>query len=105
MIILCLIKGNTVSIPKLKLLQLAFIYLPLLSLPIIIALKLGRKVCSKCTMCKTIIGEEEQTYTVPSPIITRGSDSQITHTSVELHKPLLNKECDYTLQSELTTEI
>ena len=99
---------STGSILGLLYAQLFFIYLPAFSFVVIIAIKLGRKVCSKITVSASsrsvagYVGEQIST----SMTTTRSTNSQsdmvisISESSVELKKPLL---IEHTSQDEYTT--
>ena len=85
-----MIKGNTKDVTKLKLIQLGFIYMPILSFFPIIALKLGIMFHSKCKITK----DEKQTGPLSSPIEQKVAQKghSITHTSVEVSKQILIAE-------------
>ena len=85
-----MIKETTKDVIKLKLIQLGFIYMPILSFFPIIALKLGIMFHLKCKMTK----DEKQTGPLSSPIEQKVAQKgrSITHTSVEVSKQILIAE-------------
>ena len=82
MIKFSLINEDTDKPPKLELIQLFFIYLPILTFLLILVLRFGKKVHSKC---KAIRYDRPQTDS-PSK---QTSQKDVTHTSVDVRAPLL----------------
>ena len=77
-------ESRTDNVTNLALIQLVFIYLPILTLLISLVIKIGRKMYSKCIHTKQMEQQGHQ-------IVSHNEVSIITHTSVELQltAPLL----------------
>ena len=88
-------QNNNNNILHLKLVQLAFIYMPMIPLLLIILVKVGRKMKSFCRLSGQIREPSEE----PSISLntTREAESEITVPLAQLQVPLLNARFQYTL--------
>ena len=88
-------QNNNNHILQLKLIQLAFIYMPMIPLLLIILVKVGRKMKSFCRLSGQIREPSEE----PSLSLNRATEaeSEITVPLAQLQVPLLNARFQYTL--------
>lgn len=83
-----LITGSNNNIVNLKLIQLALIYMPMMSLLLIIFMKVGQKIVSLCRLSRRIIREPIQQPSV-GQIGDRDAESETEFPLAQLEVPLL----------------
>ena len=93
---------STGSIVNLLYAQLFFIYLPALSFVVIIAIKLGQKLCSKITISTSSRSDTGSTGEQIIRSTNSQSDTATCISSVKLNMPLL---IEYTSQDEYTSSL
>ena len=100
MIKMALITEDNNNILLLKSIQLAFIYMPMASLLLVLTLKIGRKLCFLWKSCKNVNQPPEELL---SPCASRDTETEpeVAFPLAELQVPLpiQDKEFQYTLQT------